>query len=211
MSDFCATCAVHSYCKNAEVQCAAIKALYEIGNTQFTEEKAQLIREYAKALGIIEYEVSPELESMGTQVIDKMPELSIIKDLEVKVGYVLSQYPKRKDGKIICGECRKVTGVFTAFLPFDFIVTFYEPNIYYMTENQKKLLMLHELKHIGVGQKGIRVEPHDIEDFSSMLQRYGLRWNGFQVDVPDILAGGDNETEKTNSKKNVSKRQSVAT
>ena len=103
---------------------------------------------------------------------------------------------KKKDGKIVAADCRKVTSAYTAYLPFDFVVTFYEPNMSYMTDNQRKVLMLHELKHIGVGPKGLRIEPHDIEDFDSILTRYGLRWNGFGNDVTDILAGGDSAKEK---------------
>ena len=81
-------------------------------------------------------------------------------------------------------------GTWTAFLPFDFIITFYEPNIYYMTENQKKILMLHELKHIDVGERGLTIRPHDIEDFKSIIKTYGLEWNDMDQDLPDILNEG---------------------
>jgi len=64
-----------------------------------------------------------------------------------------------------------------------------------MTENQKKILMLHELRHIGIGEKGFRIENHDVEDFRDILERFGIEWNGFDQEVPDILAevkaGGD--------------------
>ncbi len=200
---FCAKCYWQKQCKREGVHCNAIEALHKIGDEQDREAKIELIREYARQLNIIEYEVSDELRELGERVIAGMPELSYILEFEIKVGYVLSYEAKKKDGKFIAADCRKVTGTYTAFLPFDFVVTFYEPNMSYMTDNQKKLLMLHELKHIGIGPKGLRIEPHDIEDFESILNQYGLRWNAFNNDIPDILAGGDVEkgTESTKEKK----------
>ena len=124
-----------------------------------------------------------------------MPELSIIRDYDAKIGYVRSYETKKDKGRSINADCRKINGTFTAYLPFDFIVTFYEPNIYHMSENQKKILMLHELRHIGIGERGFRIENHDVEDFRNILDRFGIEWNGFDQEVPDILpevkAGGD--------------------
>jgi hypothetical protein len=47
--------------------------------------------------------------------------------------------------------------------------------------------MLHELKHVGLGMKGLRIIPHDIEDFSDILRKYGLKWNKSGEELPDIL------------------------
>lgn len=209
---FCEECCWKPDCKEHKTNCNAIGALYKICAEQDHETKTILIREYAKELGVIEYEVSAELQALGEKVISGMPELSYIRDYDIKIGYVMSYYPKRQEGKIRCGECKKINGIYTAFLPFDFVITFYYPNIYYMTDNQKKVLMLHELKHIGIGPKGLRIEPHDIEDFDSILNRYGLRWNGFGNDVTDILAGGGDEAaQEKNDPETGRKRQKMAT
>lgn len=210
MLPFCDKCVWKQNCKREKTPCNAIEALNKICEKQVTEEKRALIREYAKALDVVEYEVSPELQALGEQVIDHMPELSIIRDFGVRVGYVLSYYPKIKNRRIICGDCRKVTEAYTAYLPFDFIVTFYQPNIAYMSANQQKILMLHELRHIGMGPKGLRLEPNDVEDFADILARYGITWNGWQTEVPDILAGDDDGKGKTN-KKGGRNRQKMAT
>jgi hypothetical protein len=67
--------------------------------------------------------------------------------------------------------------------------------MYYMTENQQKVLMLHELKHIGIGERGLKIENHDIEDFADILTAYGLDWNDIDKNIEDILAGGDSGKE----------------
>jgi len=49
--------------------------------------------------------------------------------------------------------------------------------------------MLHELRHITLGEKGLKIRPHDIEDFKDILETYGLDWNEPGKDLPDILGG----------------------
>ncbi len=191
---FCKGCYLEKECDRALI-CNGLKALNRICAEQHEKEKRELIREYAIELGVIDYEVSDELRQLGEKVIAGMSELYYITEFEIKVGYVLSYEAKKKDGKSIAADCRKVTGPYQAYLPFDFVVTFYHPNMSYMTENQQKVLMLHELKHIGVGERGLKIEPHNIEDFESILSRYGLNWNAFNNDIPDILVGGGSEEE----------------
>lgn len=62
--------------------------------------------------------------------------------------------------------------------PYDFLIIFYGPNIDGLDANQLKILMFHELLHIGVNSDGtsFKVVPHDIEDFSLILERYGIGW-----------------------------------
>lgn len=196
MNPVCEQCPRKIICKKEKTPCSALEALYKIGQEQDREAKAALIRDYARQLNVFDCEVSPELQQLGEQVIAGMPELSHIPTYDIKIGFVISYKSKKQDGKIVAADCRKVETVYQAYLPFDFIVTFYEPNMAYMTDNQKKVLMLHELKHIGIGPKGLRIEPHDIEEFETIITRYGLRWNAFGNDVLDILAGGDVAEEK---------------
>lgn len=211
--DFCENCLCEPECKQAGQSCTALKALVEICREQDKEEKRELIRDYARKLGVIQCEVSPELQRLGESVINGLPDLQFIKEYDIKVGYVMSYERKRSGRKLVNADCRKVTGTYLAYLPFDFVITFYEPNMSYMTDNQQKILMYHELKHIGIGEKGLRIEDHDIVDFHVILHRYGLTWDGFRSDVPDILAGGDDgeEEAKIAKEKGGRKRQKVAT
>ncbi len=181
--------------QECEVPCAAAEELYKIYDSLRTEEKTEIIKELRNELGIADYEVADDLRELAEKVITARPELSIIRDYDIKVAYVRSYEAKRDKGKVVNADCRKVNGTYTAYLPYDFIITFYEPNMYYMTENQQKVLMLHELKHIGIGERGLKIENHDIEDFADILTAYGLVWNGINKDIEDILAGGDDGKE----------------
>ena len=180
--------------------CAALKELLKLYRDLRTEEKTAITKDLRKELSLVDYEVADDLRVLAEKIISAMPELSIIRDYEIRVGYVRSFEAKRDKGKQINADCRKVNGTYTAYLPYDFIVTFYEPNIYNMSENQKKILMLHELRHIGIGERGFRIENHDVEDFRDILDRFGIEWNGFDQEVPDILAaievGGEGGRQK---------------
>lgn len=191
-SSLCQECGL-----DCEVLCAAMQKLIAIYTETREKEKTAIIKELRKELNLLDYEVAEDLQQLGENVISAMPELSsIIRDFDVKIGYVRSYEAKINKGKQVNADCQKVRGTYTAYLPFDFLITFYEPNVYYMTENQKKILMLHELKHIGIGEKGLRIDNHDVEDFRSILQQYGMDWNELDQDVPDILAGGDDGSKK---------------
>ena len=178
-----------------DIPCVPLRSLLKLYDDLKTEEKTKIIKDLRKELSLADYEVADDLRVLGEKIISAMPELHVIRDYEAKIGYVRSFEAKKDKGRQINADCRKVNGVYTAYLPFDFVVTFYEPNIYHMTENQKKILMLHELRHIGIGEKGFRIENHDVEDFRDILERFGIEWNGFDQEVPDILAevkaGGD--------------------
>jgi predicted metallopeptidase len=167
--------------------CAAVEKLIEIYREQRTEEKRQFIKDLRSQLDIMDCEPSPELEELGKKVIAKIKELDYIKDYEIKIGYVLSYDRKKKDGKIVFADCRKVSESYLAYLPYDFIITFYEPNVSILSDNQKKIVMWHELRHIGIGPKGLKVNPHEVDDFKSILRSFGIDWNDFDQEVPDIL------------------------
>jgi len=149
----------------------------------------------------VDAEPSKELRKLAEKILSnksvlaKFPELQVIKEYDIRIGYVMSQEkPPLSGGKIKYADCRKLKWTYKAYLPFDFLITFYECNTELLNENQEKILMLHELKHVGMGEKGLKLEEHDTEDFANILERYGIRWNGIDVDAPDILES-INDTE----------------
>lgn len=180
--DICIGC--HNEC---EVPCSALEELRKIYDEARIKEKRHLIHGLRKRLGIVDAEVANDLKNLGKAIIKKLPELHHILDFDIKVGYVKSYERKMKDGKTVFADCRKVNKVYGAYLPFDFVITFYEPNIGHFTDNQLKILMWHELKHIGVGDRGFMIEPHDIEDFFTITDQHSTRWDEFGAKVADIM------------------------
>jgi predicted metallopeptidase len=181
-NNVCASCSVE-----CEGWCAALEELQLMYNSLRNEERVDIIRHLRQQLGIRDAEVADDLRELAEKIIEKMPELSIIPEFEIKVGYVRSFEKKQDKSKLVYGDCRRINKVYGAYLPYDFIITFYEPHVILLSENQRKILMLHELKHIGIGERGLRIEYHDVQDFGDILQRFGIDWNWFEKEVPDIL------------------------
>jgi predicted metallopeptidase len=173
----------------------ALKFIFKLYKEKRTEEKRAIIAKFRSSLDIIDFESAQDLQKLGETIIGRFVELSFIKSFDIKIGYVRSYEAKMGKGRAIFADCRKVNGPYQAYLPFDFIITFYEPNVMILSENQRKIVMYHELRHIEMTPKGLTVRPHDIEDFESILREHGLNWKQLGNEVPDILtenrAGGD--------------------
>lgn len=182
---YCEGCILINQC---ELPCKAYTNLFGIYRAETKKVKQELLKQLRKDLNIVDAEPSKNLEKLGNKIIDKFNDLHFIKNYEIKIGYVLA-YQRPPGTKIKYAECRKVLLQYQAYLPYDFVITFYEPNTSMLNENQQKILMYHELRHIGVGEKGLKIELHDIEDFGNILQQYGLDWNSLDKEVPDILEG----------------------
>jgi predicted SprT family Zn-dependent metalloprotease len=54
-------------------------------------------------------------------------------------------------------------------------VTIFEPNVAEFSEEQMRILIFHELLHVGEDGKSVR--PHDLEDFKVIINRFGTEWN----------------------------------
>lgn len=139
------------------------------------------------------YEFSPEYDELGHAVIDALPELWMIKEADIRVGFLKSFKEKKTGKKLVCGECIKLPDLYENLLHYDFFIVIYEPNVVHMTTNQKKVLLWHELLHIGIeddtGKPEYVVNPHDREEFDSIISRVGLYWNEPGANVPDIFEG----------------------
>ncbi|MEN6312786.1 MAG: putative metallopeptidase [Clostridiaceae bacterium] len=182
----CDECGNYSICKDNNYICPAKAKLHEIYKQTRTTDRHQLVKKLQKQLNIRDAEPNKDMQKLAERIIARFPELSIIPEYGIRIGYVLSQ-EQPPGTKIKYADCCKVKLTYQAWLPYDFIITFYEPNTELLSENQKKILMLHELKHIGIGEKGLKLEEHDREDFADILKRYGIDWNCYDEEVPDIL------------------------
>lgn len=131
-------------------------------------------------------EKSKELRQLGRQVLRDRPDLAWIREAKIRIGYAMSSKDKKKDDRIIFAECYKVKPLWQAFIPYDFVIVFYEPNVMMMDPDQREILMYHELLHIGMEDSGhLKIRPHDIEDFRIILDDYGMDWNAVEVGEMD--------------------------
>lgn len=108
-------------------------------------------------------------EKLGKQLITELfPQLK-----DVRIAWLESDKAKKAKGKIIFAECAKVPEKLEWCCPYDFTITVYEPNARHMTEEQLRILLEHEIMHIG---KDKTIVPHDAEDFRGIIEKYGIDW-----------------------------------
>jgi predicted metallopeptidase len=175
--------------------CLALDDLYKLYEVKRKEEKRELLSELRSQLKLVDYEPADDIRELAEKLIIKKPELNFINEFGITIGYARAYEGKKSKGRATFADCRKLNGSYLAYLPYDFLITVYDPNMAILSDNQQKIVVYHELRHIGINQHGLYVVPHDIEDFESILREYGLNWSEFDNEVTDILGGeGDAET-----------------
>lgn len=122
--------------------------------------------------------ISEEYTSIGQDLIDTMDELEYLRGQELIIAYLGSTAVKKSKGKLVFGQCEKVADKYRWGIPCDFTITVFEPNVEFFTEGQLRILIFHELLHIGVNEDGgFYIKPHDLEDFAAVIDRYGAHWS----------------------------------
>lgn len=127
-------------------------------------------------------ELSPEWAAIANEVIEKEKSLVNIRNSQVTFSFLTSEQKKMAKGKKVCAECEKVPDKYKWSIPADFTITVFLPNVEGFSEEQKRILMFHELLHVGIvfnadGSESYSVVPHDYEDFKEIIDRYGTEWS----------------------------------
>jgi hypothetical protein len=125
--------------------------------------------------------VNEEYAVIGRSLIENEEVLEYIKDSEATIIYLSSEQAKTQNGKIIFAQCEKVADKYKWGIPCDFTITVFEPNCEDLTPDQLRILIFHELLHIGIdfnssGQEVFKINPHDLEDFKYIIDRFGTDW-----------------------------------
>lgn len=124
---------------------------------------------------------SRNLARIARQLLHTMPELSYIAESSARIAYLTSDFEKQKGGKPVLGQCEKIPEKYQWRVPYDFMITVFSPNIERLTREQMRILLFHELLHIGIEVDGneekYTVREHDYEEFRAIISRYGLDWS----------------------------------
>lgn len=130
--------------------------------------------------------VSEKYEKIGMELIEKHPLLQDLKTFvetgQIRLIFLESTKEKLSATGIVHADCEKVPDSKRWAIDADFVITVYSPNVEYFTEDQLKILILHELMHIGAeftekGDLKKYIVPHSVQDFRYILEKYGMDWN----------------------------------
>lgn len=126
--------------------------------------------------------INEEYAEIGMELIKTEESLIDIANSQATIIFLSSQHAKKGKDKVVHAECEKVAVKNKWAIPCDFTITVFEPNCAGMTDEQIKILLLHELMHVGIefcqdGTENYYIKPHDLEDFKEIIDRYGTEWS----------------------------------
>lgn len=124
---------------------------------------------------------SKVLSGMARRLISSMPELRYIAESRVRIVFLTSELEKTRGGRAVLGQCETVPEKFRWRIPYDFMITVFSPNVERLSRKQLRILLFHELLHVGIEEDGNEekyfVREHDYEEFRAIIRRYGLDWD----------------------------------
>lgn len=126
--------------------------------------------------------VSEFYTEMAKELIDTEEELAYLRQAPITIIYLESSHKKKSKGGLVYGQCEKVQEKNKWGIPADFTITIFQPNTEGMTQKQLKILLFHELLHIG--QDYDSINSHDINDFKYIVARFGADWA--KVEEPQL-------------------------
>ena len=126
--------------------------------------------------------INEHYAEIGADLIATEESLVDIANSSVTIIYLSSTHKKTANGKTTKAECEKVSEKYKWGIPCDYTITVFEPNCEGMTEDQIRILLFHELLHIKIefkddGTESYGINPHDLEDFKEIIDRFGTDWS----------------------------------
>ena len=127
-------------------------------------------------------ELNEEYAKIAKRLIDREPLLEFIRQSEATILYLSSDKEKKSRGRLVAGECECINPKYKWAIPCDFTIAVYEPNVITFNDEQMEILLFHELLHVKIdinddGTEKYSVNPHDVEEFRTIIDRYGIDWD----------------------------------
>lgn len=125
--------------------------------------------------------INEDYAKIGQDLIETEDELVDIRNSQATIVYLSSCHKRMDNGRTVHAVCEKVAEKYKWGIPADFTITVYDQNCIGMTEDQIRILLFHELLHVGIefkdGEEKYFTKPHDLEDFKYIIDRFGTAWS----------------------------------
>lgn len=129
----------------------------------------------------MDYERNTTTEQIVQQIIAEEPDFMDIRVAQPKICVLDCMLVKKSEGRLVFADIRAVPDQYKVLCDMDYIITVYTRNTFLLTDEQFKILLEHELRHIDIRntKKGIVMGTvgHDFEDFYAIVDRYGMEWS----------------------------------
>lgn len=120
-------------------------------------------------------------EKIAEELLATEDRVSHVAASDVRIAFLSSDAKRKSKGRPVLGKCELVPARFRWAVPYDFTITVFEPNIVGLNDEQVRILLMHELLHVGVEQtedgERYSIAGHDIEEFACIAELYGAGWS----------------------------------
>jgi hypothetical protein len=117
-------------------------------------------------------EVSAEILALATELVETFhPDLQ-----NARIAFVQRSDAPVSNGRITYGKACKIADQLKVHFPYDFLIWISKRAVKDLEPLQIRALLDHELYHCTMKQGQPAMRPHDIEEFTIVIDRYGL-WN----------------------------------
>lgn len=127
--------------------------------------------------------IDKDYELIASGIIGTDKDMEYIRQSNVRIVFLSSDQEKKKNGKVVLGQCEKIPAKYQWCCPYDFAIVIFEPNVEELTHEQIRILLKHELLHVGIDlpeddehEETYSIRPHDVEDFRVIIDEFGLEW-----------------------------------
>lgn len=123
----------------------------------------------------VQYDRAESVEEIAKELIRKHhTEL-----VNTKIAYLFKNRPIKANGRDVIAFSSKCSGIVKVLSEIDVVVIISYPSFQQLDERQKLAVIDHELTHLFVeedstGAPKLRKLAHDVEEFSVIIERYGL-------------------------------------
>ena len=122
------------------------------------------------------FEQSKDLAELAKVVIAENADLKHLDNPSLRIVYMYCDKDKTSNGKKVYADTTKLNDKTKAVAGCDFIITFYKQICSTLDEAKMKILMYHELRHVGFKDGKFSIVPHEVEDFKNIVERHGMNW-----------------------------------
>lgn len=126
--------------------------------------------------------INEHYAEIAHDLIETEDALADLANSHATIVYLSSDHAPKTKETVKFAVCEKVADKNKWAIPCDFTITVYEPNIVGFTEEQLRILLFHELLHVGIEFKEDNTESyycrdHDYQDFKIIIDRFGTDWS----------------------------------
>lgn len=159
-----------------------------------------------------EYKMNEQYAQIGRELIENEDVFEMLKKHNPRIAFLESNKPAPKSGRFALGVCKKMSdkdksllaaGVAAEGTIPDFFIIIYKERIKHFTPGQLRILIMHELMHVGVEEKKdgsavFSLKKHDMEDFRALVERFGVDWAGDgQITWQQLMGDKPDQKEKS--------------